>query len=156
MLGNLQQRTLEEVMLAIRWDVDKFSTSRFPYVFGTASDYYCLDNPAIFDSQELPTEDSIIKVLRDDDGDHLGCIIYISLGSWGLIDFLVVKKESRGKGYGKQLLDYAMQDLRDQGMTHVTVDSSRGAISFYSRYGFTGADLKRYNYEMCYSFEDES
>lgn len=56
----------------------------------------------------------------------------------GKIDFLIVLKEHRGKGYGKNLMDWAMGMFEENGINSVEVKVVDGndVIHLYEQYGF--------------------
>ena len=69
------------------------------------------------------------------------------VGRTGKIDYLMVLSEHRGKGYGNELMDWAMETFRKQDVCHIEVKVVEGndAISFYEKYGFeTSARLLWY------------
>ena len=59
-------------------------------------------------------------------------------GEEGTVDYLIVLKEARGKGYGNTLLDWAMNALRQcgAGRIEVKVVAGNDAVGFYEKYGF--------------------
>lgn len=59
-------------------------------------------------------------------------------GNVGKLDYLVVLKEYRGKGYGKALMDWAMSSFDGNGVHHIEVKVVDGneAIYLYEKYGF--------------------
>ena len=56
----------------------------------------------------------------------------------GKLDYLVVQKEYRGKGYGKLLMNWAMQSFTGYNGHHIEVKVIDGneAITLYEKYGF--------------------
>ncbi len=62
-------------------------------------------------------------------------------GESGKLDYLVVLKEYRGKGYGKFLMDWAMQSFDQYHVHHVEVKVIDGneTIRLYEKYGFRTA-----------------
>ena len=56
----------------------------------------------------------------------------------GKIDYLVVLKEYRGKGYGDMLMNWALALFRQCGVDQIEVKVADGnnAIRFYEKYGF--------------------
>ncbi|MDC7293832.1 MULTISPECIES: GNAT family N-acetyltransferase [unclassified Butyrivibrio] len=59
-------------------------------------------------------------------------------GESGKLDYLVVKEEFRGKGFGKELMDWAMQMFDQNNVKHLEVKVVDGnkAIHLYEKYGF--------------------
>lgn len=82
-----------------------------------------------------------IKVLRDH-GKLAGFVTYYKLNSYeGRVQFLSVNHQFRGKGYGKTLLAYAVQQLFDTGSLRVTLTtrpSNIWAQRIYTALGFKG------------------
>lgn len=65
----------------------------------------------------------------------------------GKLDYLVVLHEHRGKGYGKKLMDWAMDTFRKNNINHIEVRVVDGndAIHFYEKHGFKmNAHILRY------------
>lgn len=59
-------------------------------------------------------------------------------GREGTIDYLIVLSESRGKGYGEALLDWALNIFRNRKVTRIEVKVVDGndAIRFYEKHSF--------------------
>ena len=60
-------------------------------------------------------------------------------GDRGKLDYLIVGESCRGRGFGKELMDWAMQTFADAGIRQVevkVVDGNKSAIRLYERYGF--------------------
>ena len=56
----------------------------------------------------------------------------------GKIDYLIVAKEYRGKGYGDMMMNWAMNQFRQCGIEQVEVKVADGnsAVGFYEKHGF--------------------
>ncbi len=55
------------------------------------------------------------------------------------IERIYIKKEFKGKGLGKQLMNYVIQSAKDSGKKYIRPgvwEKNQGAIAFYSRMGF--------------------
>ena len=94
-----------------------------------------------------------LYVLRDDEGQITGTIalVYNLEGKdiwWvpdetkdektGLIEFFMTHPDHRGEGYGSQLLEFAIQRLRELGkIPYVVTFPWLEAYSYYTRKGFT-------------------
>ena len=65
------------------------------------------------------------------------CKVTIS-GEEGTIDYLTVLKPYRGNGYGEALIEWALDVLRDGGVsrTEVKVVDGNDAVRFYEKHGF--------------------
>ena len=59
-------------------------------------------------------------------------------GEAGTVDYLMVRKENRGNGYGDTLFTWALDALRTGGARRIEIRVVDGndAIRFYERYGF--------------------
>ena len=59
-------------------------------------------------------------------------------GAEGTVDYLIVLKEARGNGYGSMLMDWALDLLKQSGVSRieVTVVDGNDAVHFYEKYGF--------------------
>lgn len=59
-------------------------------------------------------------------------------GTEGKVDYLIVLKEARRKGYGDLLLDWAMDVFRQAGVSRIEVRVVDGndAAGFYEKHGF--------------------
>lgn len=80
---------------------------------------------------------SLWLALRD--GKTVGYVGTTELGGWGHIDRLAVAPESQGKGYGTQLLSWAMRQLHHAGARYVqlsTQESNDRSQDLYRRFGF--------------------
>ena len=89
---------------------------------------------------------SHIAAVETDGGVAGFCKIDIE-GRNGRLDYLVVLKAHRGKGYGRGLMDWAMARFRRSHVDRVEVEVVEGndAVHFYERFGFqTSARLLWY------------
>lgn len=78
----------------------------------------------------------------------LGFIILWESDKFGQIIDLVVTKEARSKGFGKQLLQFGLDYLKDLGIETVTLEvkaTNEVAINLYESAGFM-LDHKKVNY----------
>ena len=80
-----------------------------------------------------------IKVLREND-QFIGFVAYYMKNFFiGQLLFLAVKPEFRGKGYAQKLMQYAIEDLKKQGATMITLvtrTSNVAAQAVYKKAGF--------------------
>ena len=60
------------------------------------------------------------------------------LNGIGKLDYLMVLQEYRGNGYGKQLMDWAMEQFHKSNVKHIEVKVVDGnnTIHLYEKYGF--------------------
>ena len=82
----------------------------------------------------------IIKVLRENDQFIGFTAYYMKNFCTGILLFVAVKPELRGKGYAQQLMKHAINDLKRQGasiITLVTRTTNESAQKLYKRLGFT-------------------
>ena len=73
----------------------------------------------------------------------LGFCKISSCGDAGTVDYLIVLKEARGKGYGDDLFEWAMDGLKQRGASRIEVKVVAGndAIRFYEKHGFRVCSL---------------
>lgn len=93
------------------------------------------DTLAKFKSQ-LAAGTSRIAVIGEE---HIVSFCKVDIdGTKGKLDYLVVAKGQRGKGYGRALMDWAMKNFRDNGVTSIEVKVIEGnpTIHLYEKYGF--------------------
>lgn len=86
--------------------------------------------------RQLASKESIIAVIGKQQVCGF-CKVDITAGS-GKIDFLFVFEKQRNKGYGKLLMDWAMQTLKEADCTRIEVKVVDGneVIHLYEKYGF--------------------
>ncbi|MBR6046257.1 MAG: GNAT family N-acetyltransferase [Ruminococcus sp.] len=91
---------------------------------------------AIFE-EAVRSGKSRIAVIEDG-GRMVGFCKTDLIGIDGHIDILIVLKEYRGSGYGKLLMDWAVDDLKQRGAGRIEIRVVDGndAVSFYEKYGF--------------------
>lgn len=87
--------------------------------------------------QALTENRSCIAVVEENDGIAGFCKVDI-VETKGKLDYLVVRKEFRRKGYGRILMDWAMETFRRFKVNHIEVKVVDGneAIRLYEKYGF--------------------
>lgn len=77
----------------------------------------------------------------------INLLITISTAEGGfvlLLEDLVIHKEHRGQGYGRQLLNYACDFAREKGFTRITLLTDKPnliAKDFYLHHGFIESDM---------------
>ena len=87
--------------------------------------------------QEL--EEGRTNIAVAENGTEVVGFCKINIGnSAGVLEYLVVLDQERGKGYGAALMDWALNRFRDSGMKEIDVKVVYGndAIHFYEKYGF--------------------
>lgn len=88
-------------------------------------------------SVDVDAGNSSIAVVEAEDRVVGFCKInYVS--NVGVIEYLIVSMEYRGKGYGAQLMEWALSRFKEFGIHNVDVKVADGndAISLYEKYGF--------------------
>lgn len=53
------------------------------------------------------------------------------------VDDLVTAESSRGKGYGREMIEWLKKEARGAGVERVYLDSRASAVGFYEKVGFT-------------------
>jgi ribosomal protein S18 acetylase RimI-like enzyme len=69
-------------------------------------------------------------------GERVGICVATSYGPYGFVGELIVFKEWRGRGVGRQLLESAVENLRRRGAASIFLDGVPAAIPLYERVGF--------------------
>ncbi len=72
-------------------------------------------------------------------GETVGYVGITQLSGWAHIDRLAVRADMQGRGYGSQLLSWAMRKLHEAGARYAqlsTQESNERSRSLYSRFGF--------------------
>ena len=88
-------------------------------------------------SENLKNKESHIAVVEDAEKIVGFCKVDV-VGHNGKLDYLVVLQEYRGKGCGKQLMDWAMDTFQKYSVQEIEVRVVDGnnAIHLYEKYGF--------------------
>jgi ribosomal protein S18 acetylase RimI-like enzyme len=96
--------------------------------------------PMTCDYNVLTTEERVHLLVDDGDDDALlGLIVLYDEEDHIYIDNIAVEPTLQHSGYGRQMLDYALQTARDLGKPRVTLLTNAKMIyniAFYTRYGF--------------------
>ena len=80
-----------------------------------------------------------IHLVRNDDGGAVGYIGTTSLGSWGHLDRIAVDPSMQGQGYGRTLLELAINQLTEQGARRIALStqaSNQVSRALYESAGF--------------------
>ena len=87
--------------------------------------------------EDIKAGKSTIRVVEDDEKIQGFCKVDIN-GTYGHLDYLIVLKESRGKGYGDELMTWAINFFEQRGVDQIEIKVVDGnnALSFYEKYGF--------------------
>lgn len=87
-------------------------------------------------SDSLRRQKSRIAVIEKNNRVIGFCKIDLALN--GKLDYLMILKDYRGKGYGKELMDWAMKSFTEENVRQIEVKVVDGnaAIHLYEKYGF--------------------
>ena len=77
-----------------------------------------------------------IHLLATDDGDAQGTARLLISGGTGKIGRVSVLKEVRGRGLGRGLVLFAVDELRRRGASRATLGAQTQALGFYEALGF--------------------
>jgi N-acetylglutamate synthase len=77
-----------------------------------------------------------LSYLAEEDGDIIGTVLGSFDGRRGYIQKLVVRKDYRKQGLGKQLMELVINKLRDVGALYIPINAEDDLISFYEKCGF--------------------
>jgi putative acetyltransferase len=79
-------------------------------------------------------------VLENPEGQILGCVGLYPVDTHCVeLRKMYLRKDARGKGLGKKLLDHAVKSAKDMGYKRVTLETAgvlKEAIKLYTKYGF--------------------
>lgn len=100
---------------------------------------------AVFiEEQGVSVEDEIdgkdpdaVHLLAEDDGDAVGTARLLFSGEVGKIGRVAVLKRARGKGLGKELVLFAVEEARRRGARRAMLGAQTHALGFYEALGFS-------------------
>src|SRR5690242_18803120 len=79
-------------------------------------------------------------VLENDNREIIGCVGLYPVDTHCIeLRKMYLRKDARGKGFGKKLLDHAVKSAREMGYKRVTLETAavlKEAIKLYTKYGF--------------------
>lgn len=92
-------------------------------------------------SREVNTGTSSIAVIQEKDRIIGFCKCDVEEDKYGKLDYLVVLQFHRGKGYGKILMEWAMNFFEEKGIERIEIKVVEGneTIHLYEKYGFKTA-----------------
>jgi ribosomal protein S18 acetylase RimI-like enzyme len=70
------------------------------------------------------------------DGRRVGMITTTTYGSYAFLGSLIVHREYRQRGYGRRLLEHAVEYLKSSAITTMELDGVLAAVPLYRRLGF--------------------
>ena len=76
---------------------------------------------------------AILAIIGDE---PVGMIFTVSYDNFGFIGNLIVKKEFRSQGIGKQLMQKSITHLENLGNSIIMLDGVEAAVGLYQRFGF--------------------
>ncbi len=86
---------------------------------------------------ELDQEDAhALHFIAKEDGIAVGCARVIRDGDDAHIGRLAVKKSHRGRGIGRDICRFIIEDCKGKGCTRVWLNSQLHAVGFYQKLGF--------------------
>lgn len=77
-----------------------------------------------------------LSFLAEEKGEIVGTILGSFDGRRGSVQKLVVNKEQRGKGIGKELVLHAVKRLQDAGAMDIRFNTAEELVPFYEKCGF--------------------
>ncbi len=92
-----------------------------------------------FTAEELAKPEITFYVARNDTGMPLGCVASCDYGDYAEVKRLFVPPAGRGQGTAKALMDHLEATARDEGKTHVrleTGDKLAAAVALYAARGY--------------------
>ncbi|MFA6016567.1 MAG: GNAT family N-acetyltransferase [Patescibacteria group bacterium] len=81
-----------------------------------------------------------LSFITEDEGKIIGTVLGSFDGRRGYLQKLVVDKNYRGKGIGKNLIDLAVKKLQDLGALYIPVSCDSKNLPFYQKAGFKKKD----------------
>ena len=90
-----------------------------------------------FESEFDDTDRTAVHILGFENGETAAvCRFFKNSGANYMIGRVAVKKELRGQGFGKKLMEYAEDRIRQLGGKSVTVHAQVQAAEFYGKTGY--------------------
>ncbi|VVA44024.1 conserved hypothetical protein [Candidatus Roizmanbacteria bacterium] len=81
-----------------------------------------------------------LSFVTEDGGKIIGTVLGSFDGRRGYLQKLVVDKNYRGRGIGKNLIDLAVKKLQDQGALYIPISCDAKNTAFYQKVGFKKTD----------------
>lgn len=81
------------------------------------------------------------------DGELVGMAVIVDLGRYALLEDIVIKRQSRGRGVGRNFVRWIFRELREAGKRSVFLESggrNTAAHRFFEKQGF-----RRVSIQMC-------
>ena len=90
-----------------------------------------------FEDEVDGKDPTAIHLLASNDGQPVGTARLLLSDGVGKIGRVAVLKEARGRGLGRDLVLFAVEELRRQGARQATLGAQTHALGFYEALGFT-------------------
>lgn len=78
-----------------------------------------------------------IHLLAFDDGRPVGTARLLMSGEVGKIGRVAVLKDERGRGFGRELVEFAVATLRERGAARAMLGAQLDSVGFYERLSFS-------------------
>ncbi|QLJ53198.1 MAG: N-acetyltransferase [Candidatus Fermentimicrarchaeum limneticum] len=75
-------------------------------------------------------------VARTESGRVVGALSVVNCGGVPVIKNIAVDMELEGRGVGRQLFEYVIEELKKQGHHHIIIAHQNRNQGFYSKFGF--------------------
>lgn len=75
-------------------------------------------------------------LIGEESGRRVGMCVGVSYGECGFLGELIIVRDRRGRGLGRQLLERGIEYLRGRGCRSIYLDGDEPAIRLYERVGF--------------------
>jgi predicted N-acetyltransferase YhbS len=75
-------------------------------------------------------------LIGEEDGRPVGTCVAVPYGECGFLGELIVVKDQRGRGFGRQLLEHGIDHLHKRGCSSIYLDGDAEAVPLYERLGF--------------------
>lgn len=107
-----------------------------------------------FDHDYVGTEHRLFTVWMDEE--RVGCIAVKLAAEGPYLSRVYLKKEARGKGIGRMMTEFAFDEARKRGFTHIHLWTDTRLLTAHKMYeamGFTRRPVIRALHEINISFE---
>lgn len=81
-------------------------------------------------------EHSCVHILGQQDGEPMAAARIRFPGSYAKFERIAVRKEWRGKGYGRQLVNFMLDYVRERGLKTTKMHAQTYLVDFYNQHGF--------------------
>lgn len=85
----------------------------------------------------LGKNEGFSTIALDDTGTIYGTVLASYDGRKGYIQKMVIRNDTRGKGYGQELLHKTIRKLKDKGVLDIRVSCNEKTAPFYEKCGFS-------------------